>query len=141
MPEVDFVNNLDYYITSLNCNLLLENTVHKKNDNKDRKKLMEELSQKIRLFLEKGAAYQNELGWLTSYISLPFNFYKLAGNTYNFILYPKTLDEYSCKYKFYDTVDKKIKDCKSYSPFSHFKGSGFEFQRLIGKDKNFSWSF
>ena len=56
VPEVDFANNLDYYITSLNCNLLLENTVHKKNDNKDRKKLIEELSQKIRLFLEKGAA-------------------------------------------------------------------------------------
>ena len=85
MQEVDFVNNLDYYITSLNCNILLENTIHKKDYNNNRKKLIEELSQKSRFLLEKatekGTAYQNDIGWLTSYISLPFNFYELAGNT------------------------------------------------------------
>ena len=31
---------------------------------------------------------------------------------------------------------KKITDCKIYSPFSHFKGNGFEFKRLIGPKKN-----
>ena len=57
------------------------------------------------------------------------------GVTYNFILYPKLIDEYSYKYKFYDTVEKKIRDCKIYSPFSHYKGNGFEFQRTIGPKK------
>ena len=30
---------------------------------------------------------------------------------------------------------KKITDYKIYSPFSHFKGNGFEFKRLIGPKK------
>ena len=33
------------------------------------------------------------------------------------------------------TKMKKITDCKIYSPFSHFKGNGFEFKRLIGPKK------
>ena len=32
-------------------------------------------------------------------------------------------------------LKKKIKDCKIYSPFSHFKGNGFEFKRIIGQEK------
>ena len=29
-------------------------------------------------------------------------------------------------------MQKKIRDCKIYSPFSHYKGNGCEFKRLIG---------
>ena len=32
---------------------------------------------------------------------------------------------------FYDVVEKKIRDCKIYSSFSHYKENGFEFKRLI----------
>ena len=84
--------------------------------------------------LEKGAAYQNDIGWMTSAIAGYFNFPGF-GVTYNLILYPKTIDENSYKCKFYDTVEKKIRDCKIYSPFSHYKGNGFEFKRLIGPKK------
>ena len=28
-------------------------------------------------------------------------------------------------------LKKKIRDCIIYSPFSHFKNNGFEFQRII----------
>ena len=55
--------------------------------------------------------------------------------TYNFITYPKIIDEYSYKYKFYDTIMKRITDCKIYSPFSHFKGNRFEFKRIVGPKK------
>ena len=103
--EVNFLNNLNYYITSLNCNLILKNIVNDHKDNKDRKKLIEELSQKSRLLLEKGAAYQNDIGWMTSAIAEYFNFLGF-GATYNFILYPKTIDENSYKYKFYNAVEK-----------------------------------
>ena len=53
------------------------------------------------------------------------------GVTYNVITYPKIIDDYSYKYKFFDTKMKRITDCKIYSPFSHFKGNGFEIKRLI----------
>ena len=67
--------------------------------------------------LEGGAAYQNNIGWITSDMAGYFNF-PVFGVTYNFILYPKTIDENSYEYKFYDTVEKKkIIDCKIYSTF------------------------
>ena len=87
------------------------------------------------MLLEKGAAYQSDIGWLTSKIAPYYNFSGF-GVTYNFITYPNIIDENCYNYKFYDTVDKKIKDCKIYSLFSHFKGNGFEFQRIIGPKKN-----
>ena len=86
------------------------------------------------MLLEKGAAYQSDIGWLTSKIAPYYNFSGF-GVTYNFITYPNIIDENCYKYKFYDTVDKKIKDCKIYSSFSHYKGNGFEFQRTIGPKK------
>ena len=61
--------------------------------------------------LEKGAAYQNDIGWRTSAIAGFFNFPGF-GVTYNFILYPETIDENSYKYKFYDTVEKKLEIIK-----------------------------
>ena len=41
----------------------------------------------------------------------------------------KNYEQYSYKYKFWDTVEKKIRDCKIYSPFSHFIEKGFMFER------------
>ena len=48
---------------------------------------------------------------MTSYIADYYNFSGF-GVTYNFIFYPKIIDEYSYKYKFYDTVEKKLEIVK-----------------------------
>ena len=42
------------------------------------------------------------------------NYYNFSGFgvKYNLILYPKIIDEYSYKYKFYNTIKKKIKIVK-----------------------------
>ena len=93
---------MQYYIASLNCNLILKEDIKK-----DKEKMIEELSEKSRLLLEKGPTHQNDIGWLTSYIADYYNFPGF-GVTYNFI---------------------------TYSPFSHFKGNGFDFKRLIGPKK------
>ena len=129
IQKVYFDKNIDYYIATLDCNLILEEEIKK-----DKKFFFEELAQKSRLLLEKDADYQNDIGWMTSYIADYYNFSGF-GVTYNFIFYPKIIDEYSYKYKFYDTVEKQFKDCKIYSPFSHYKANGFEFQRIIGPKK------
>ena len=60
-----------------------------------------------------------------------FNFPDFVGLTYHFILYLNSLSNDSFSYKFFDTVEKKIRDCRIYSPFSHFKNNGFKFQRII----------
>ena len=85
--------------------------------------------------LEKGPAYQTDTVYLVSEISSIFDIKNVAPLSYHFILDPKILDDNCYYYKFYDTIEKKIKDCKIYSPFSHFKGNGFEFKRIIGQEK------
>ena len=68
---------------------------------------MEELSQKSRLLLEKGADYQNDIGFLTTdatknLFNLPF-----VDNVYHFILFLHTLNDNSFSYQFFDIVEKK----------------------------------
>ena len=67
---------------------------------------MKELSQKSRLLLEKGAAYQNDIGFLKTNSSSLFNIL-ISGLTYHFILYPHNLDDNSFSYKCFDSVEKK----------------------------------
>ena len=101
VQKVDFEKNVNYYIASLDCNLILKEEIKK-----DKKQEIEELSKKCRLLLEKGATYQNDIGWLTSKIAPYYNFPGF-GVRYNFITYPNVIDKNCYKYKFYDTVDKK----------------------------------
>ena len=97
VQEVNFVNNLDYYITSLNCKLKVKELNHDKDE-----KLKNYL--KSRLLLEKAPAYQNDIDYLT----LKSEWYVKASNhVYRFMLWPKIIDQYSYKYKFWDTVEKK----------------------------------
>ena len=63
VQEIHFLTNRDYYVTSLNCNLILKEYIN------DEKRLVEELSKKRRLLIEKGPAYQNDIGYLISEIS------------------------------------------------------------------------
>ena len=62
--EFILVKKTDYYIASLDCNLIL-----KEETKKDRKKLIEKLSEISRKLIEKGAAYQVDIGYLTSNLS------------------------------------------------------------------------
>ena len=55
VQKINFNKKKDYYIASLDCNLIL------KEDIKKEEKIIDELSQKSRLLLEKGAAYQNDI--------------------------------------------------------------------------------
>ena len=50
--QINFSNENDYYITTMNCNLVIANNYGKLLDN------IKELSTKSRLLLEKGSAYQ-----------------------------------------------------------------------------------
>ena len=59
VQEIDFLSNNDCYITSLDCKLKVKNHIHG-----DKKKKIEELFEKSRLLLEKGAAYQNGITYL-----------------------------------------------------------------------------
>ena len=53
---------------------------------------------------------------------------KDSSTTYRFQLYPEIIDKYSYKYKFWDAIEKTIRDGQIYSPYSQFLGKGFNFE-------------
>ena len=73
------IKNSNCYTASLDCNLILKEHIKK-----DKKKEIQELSRKSRLLLEKGAAYQNDIGFLKTNSNSLFNIL-FSGLTY--ILY------------------------------------------------------
>ena len=96
------------------------------------KKLVEELSQKSRLLLQKRPACQNDI----AYVTLKYSYFiKKDPKTYHFELRPDLIKLYSWSYNFYNVVDKKIKGCKIYSPFTHLINRGFIFNREFDRSK------
>ena len=55
--------------------------------------------------------------------------------TYRFKLFPDIIDQYSYKYKFLDTVEKKIRNCQIFSLYLQFIGKGFNFEREVIRSK------
>ena len=105
IQKINFKKNFNYYIASLDCNLILKEHIKK-----DKKKEIEELSQKSRLLLEKGAAYQNDIGYLISNSSSTFNFSEFVGLTYHFISYLNSLNGncFSYFFNFLILLKKKL---------------------------------
>ena len=99
------------------------------------KKLVDDLFTKSRDLLTKGTNYQNDIGYLTSYLTDNYNLPSLAPQKYNFVLDAKVIEDNCYKYKFYDTTDNRWKFAKIYSPFSHLK-NGFVFSGNANPVKN-----
>ena len=115
---IEFLSENKYYITSLDCKLKTAEYIHE--DDKIKK-----LSEKSRLSLEKGTVYLCDI----DYLMLKTEWYiKDANNIYNFKPDPKIIDNYSYKYKFWNTKEK-IRDAQIYSPYSQLLGKCFHFER------------
>ena len=83
--------------------------------------------------LNKGSAHLNDIDYLT----LESTWYvKESNHIYRFKLWSDIINQYSYKYKFWDTVEKKIRNCQIYSSYSHFIGKGFSLEREIIKGLN-----
>lgn len=117
VQKVNFDKNINYYIASLDYNLVLKDIIKK-----DEEKEIEELPQKSRLLNEKGAAYQNDIGWLTSDISQIYDV-PMEGLTYNFVIQPRLFDDHWYKYKYFDTTEKKLKIVKFTLPFRSLRAT------------------
>ena len=67
--KVHFSPRKDYFITSMNCDLNLEQDI--KNDGVLDKIVLKELSEKSWLLLEKGPAYQNDIKTIYQWRGVP----------------------------------------------------------------------
>ena len=83
--EIDFLTKNDYYITSLNCDLIV------KENNDDKSKLIKDLSEKSRLLLEKGPAYQNNINEISYFVRATE--LKTVGKKLNLIYLMKLLNQ------------------------------------------------
>ena len=87
VQEIGFLSKNDCYITSLNYNLMVKKHIHD-----DKKKKIEELSEKSRLLLEKGAVYLNDIAYL---LLKTLWYVNDMIYTYCFKLFPKIFPQYS----------------------------------------------
>ena len=100
VQKIEFLSQNKYCITSLNYKLKLKEYIYE--DEKIKK-----LSEKSKLLLEKGAIYLCDI----DYLMLKSHwFIKDSNHIYRFKLDPKIINNYSYKYKFWDTIEKTIKD-------------------------------
>ena len=97
-------------------------------------KKFKKLSAKSRLLLEKGAAYLCDIDYLM--LKSEWFIKDSSNHTHRFKLYPKIIDNYSYKNKFWDTKEKTIRDGQIYSLYSQFLGKGFNFEREVLKGLN-----
>ena len=126
VQEIEFLSKNKYYIATLNCKLKVEEYIHET-------KKIKVLSTKSRVLLEKGPAVLCHI----DYLLLTSEWYiKTTNHVFQFILNPKIIDNYSYRYKFWDAVEKKIRDGQIYSPYSQFIGKGFNFERKAIKGLN-----
>ena len=115
--QINFSNENDYYITTMNYNLVIMN------DYGDLLDDIKELSTKSQLLLEKGPA--NQFGLSLIKLALSFSGMEKKVDEMYFLSYPENMDLYCWKYKFYDIKDNQMKDCKFFSPYTQFKNKGF----------------
>ena len=118
--QISFSTENDYYITPMNCNLVIANNYVDLLDD------INELSTKGQLLLEKGPAYQFDLSLLR--LAFYFSGMKNKVDGLYFLLYQENVGLYSWKYKFYDIKDNQVKDCKISLPYTQFRNKGFEFE-------------
>ena len=124
--QINFSIENNYYITTMNCNLVIANDYGGLLDD------IKKLSTKSRLLLEKGAAYQFDLLLVELALSFPGMEKETENKSkLNLLSYQENVDLFSSKYKFYD-----ITDCKFFSPYTQFKNKGFEFEDTKKTKKN-----
>ena len=106
----------------MNCKLDLQKDI--KNDGVLDK--IKKLSDKSRLFLEKGPAYQNDIKKVTLVVG--FGGTIIEKIPFDFQLTTEWINNYSSSYKFYDIEENKVRDCKIYSPHNHLQNDGVTFK-------------
>ena len=98
---------------SMNCDLDLQEDI--KNDG-----VLDEikkLSEKSRLMLEKGPAYQNDIKRINLVVSFAGTIIEKI--SFDFQLTTERINQYSWSYKFYSNEERKVRDCKIYLKAIH----------------------
>ena len=130
IKRVIFTPSKDYYITTLNANIKLDEDKEalkkrvKQSDAWDSILKLSKLSNKL---AKKGASYQNDIKavlFKVSKVGLAPQSEKL-----DIILNDEIIDAMSYNYRYYDVEEYKFKEGKIYDPYRHFRGLGLSFKQ------------
>ena len=122
---VNFSADRQYYIGSLNCNIVKKNKTMTTFESSEEN--VKKLSKISRELLSKGASIKNDIDYVTTELLKRYNLPDIAPQKYKVVQDSKTINDNCYSYQFYDVEDKRLKFAKIYSPFSHFK-KGFIFE-------------
>ena len=131
--SVEFEKNTPYLIATLNCNLKAENTNSIKVNNTGAKnatdkKAISDLSTKSRILLDKGSDYFCDIDVLNLVFQPKGLDYDLVAEINNFYFEKnKNLTNYAFKYRFWDEIEKKIRNAEIYSPYLQLTSKGLYF--------------
>ena len=121
--QIRFSTKKDYYITSLNCNLIIHDDYEHVSDE------IKQLSKKSNLLLEKGPDCFFKIDEENPNIKFHnFGQLKSIGKPMPYQKYLQNFEYYLYKYKFFDVKFNTIKDGKIFSSYSQFSHTGFEFK-------------
>ena len=116
---VNFSTERQYYIGSLNCNIVKDNKT--KTTFESSEENVKKLSEISRDLLSKGAAVKNDIVYVKAELLERYNLPLIAPQNYKLVQDSKTINDNCYSYQFYDVEDKRVKFAKIYSPFTHFK--------------------
>ena len=132
--SVEFKKNTPYLIATLNCNLKAENAdsikvTNIKTKNATDKKAITDLSTKSRILLDKGSDHFCDIDVLNLVFTPKGLSYDIVyeKNNFYFDRNSKNLKNYAFKYRFWDEVEKKIRDAEIYSPYLQLTSKGLYF--------------
>ena len=121
--QIRFSTGKHYYITSMNCNLIIHDDYEHVRDK------IKQFSKKSNLLLEKGPDCFFKIDEENPNIKF-YNFGQLQSKRkpMPYQKYLQNIEYYLYKYKFFDVKTNTIKDGKIFSPDSQFWHTGFEFK-------------
>ena len=132
--SVEFEKNTPYLIATLNCNLKAENAdsikvSNTKTKNATDKKAITDLSTKSRILLDKGSDHFCDIDVLNLLFTPKGLSYDILyqKNNFYFDRNSKNLKNYAFKYRFWDEIEKKIRDAEIYSPYLQLTSKGLYF--------------
>ena len=126
--QIRFSTEKDYYITSMNFNLIIHDDYEHVSDE------IKQLSKKSNLLLEKGPDCFFKIDEENPNIKF-YNFGQLQSKRkpMPYQKYLQNIEYYLYKYKFFAVKTITIKDSQIFSPYSQFLHTVFEFKNDAGK--------
>ena len=126
--QIRFSTEKDYYITSMNFNLIIHDDYEHVSDE------IKQLSKKSNLLLEKGPDCFFKIDEENPNVKFyNFGHLKIKSKPMPYQKYLQNIEYYLYKYKFFAVKTITIKDSQIFSPYSQFLHAGFEFKNDAGK--------